>query len=485
MRSGITLGLGIVTPPTEIPELRGTSVSVLPRTTFDGAAAFATSRRSLSWRAAAATIAAVAITMAGIAVAPAALATTGAATTTTVTANPPGRVSVGTMVTLNIRVAATTTANPAPTDGPVGTVTVHSTDLPAKDITANLVAGHNSTTVSVATVPIRTVAAGTHTYQVTFTPTGPNSSAYKTSYGTTTVTVVAHATDTRLTASPATRVNIGSAVTLRAVVSANAAGSVRFSDKGKTLKDVAVRGQVAILTVTPALGKHAYQATFTPKYPLIYRASSSATVLVAATVPPATIPLVAGARGVLVALAQQRLNWSGILVRVTGTFDAGTVTAVKRLQEKFFYPQNGIIDARTMTLLTQLSVKTLPRECTNVGVALCIDKTRKVLQFVVNGKIKYSVDARFGNVAEGLATRDGLFSIQRKTGAHHLSTEFKTDMPWAMFFSGGQAVHYSKYFAAVGYNGHSHGCVNIRDYNTLYAIYHQAPLHTTVFIYSS
>ena len=36
-------------------------------------------------------------------------------------------------------------------------------------------------------------------------------------------------------------------------------------------------------------------------------------------------------------------------------------------------------------------------------------------------------------------------------------------MPYAMFFSGGQAVHYSPDFAARGYNGASHGCVNVRN----------------------
>ncbi len=38
-------------------------------------------------------------------------------------------------------------------------------------------------------------------------------------------------------------------------------------------------------------------------------------------------------------------------------------------------------------------------------------------------------------------------------------------MPFAMFFSGGQAVHYSSDFAANGYYGASHGCVNVRDYD--------------------
>ena len=46
-----------------------------------------------------------------------------------------------------------------------------------------------------------------------------------------------------------------------------------------------------------------------------------------------------------------------------------------------------------------------------------------------------------------------------------VSTLYKTPMPWAMTFSGGQAVHYSPDFAARGYNGASHGCVNVRNYD--------------------
>ena len=46
-------------------------------------------------------------------------------------------------------------------------------------------------------------------------------------------------------------------------------------------------------------------------------------------------------------------------------------------------------------------------------------------------------------------------------------------MPFAMFFSGGQAVHYSPDFAAVGYNGASHGCVNVRDYDGIAWLFDQ------------
>ncbi|WP_278257435.1 L,D-transpeptidase [Nocardioides convexus] len=59
-------------------------------------------------------------------------------------------------------------------------------------------------------------------------------------------------------------------------------------------------------------------------------------------------------------------------------------------------------------------------------------------------------------------TREGVFAIERKS-RDHVSSLYHTPMPYAMFFSRGQAVHYSSDFAARGYNGASHGCVNVRD----------------------
>ena len=58
-------------------------------------------------------------------------------------------------------------------------------------------------------------------------------------------------------------------------------------------------------------------------------------------------------------------------------------------------------------------------------------------------------------------------------------------MPFAMFFSGGQAVHYSPDFAANGYNGASHGCVNVRDYGAIASLFDQVPLGTKVVVYRS
>ena len=67
----------------------------------------------------------------------------------------------------------------------------------------------------------------------------------------------------------------------------------------------------------------------------------------------------------------------------------------------------------------------------------------------------------------------------------HVSSLYDTSMPFAMFFSGGQAVHYSPDFAAVGYAGASHGCVNIRDHAAIAAIYDQVSIGDRVVVHRS
>ena len=58
-------------------------------------------------------------------------------------------------------------------------------------------------------------------------------------------------------------------------------------------------------------------------------------------------------------------------------------------------------------------------------------------------------------------------------------------MPFAMFFSGGQAVHYSPDFASVGYNGASHGCVNVRDHAGVAWLFDQVAVGDKVVVYWS
>ena len=52
-----------------------------------------------------------------------------------------------------------------------------------------------------------------------------------------------------------------------------------------------------------------------------------------------------------------------------------------------------------------------------------------------------------------------------------------------VFLAGGQAVHYSQFFAADGYNGHSHGCVNVRDKAGVTRLFDMVSVGTKVVIY--
>ncbi|MDR0504350.1 MAG: L,D-transpeptidase [Bifidobacteriaceae bacterium] len=120
--------------------------------------------------------------------------------------------------------------------------------------------------------------------------------------------------------------------------------------------------------------------------------------------------------------------------------------------------------------------------CMSGGAVICIDKNprdRKV-RYIVNGKVKRTFDARFG--ASDTPTREGVYRVFAKS-RDQVSTLFNTAMPFAMFFSGGQAVHYSPDFAARGYNGASHGCVNIRDYSGVRWLFNKVAIGTKVVVY--
>ena len=196
---------------------------------------------------------------------------------------------------------------------------------------------------------------------------------------------------------------------------------------------------------------------------------------------------------------QQRLNWAGLYVPVTGIFDAATKKQVNHLREKFLYDENGTVSNSLWLILTSItkSKGVLPSECS--GTSLCISKSQSILRYIVNGKVVRTMDARFGPEDGGnLATANGLFAIDSKDGCYsganpddygslmancHVSTGYGTPMPWSMFFNGGQAVHYSWYFARDGYYGNSHGCINVRDWEGVKYIFDHASEGTSVYVY--
>jgi peptidoglycan hydrolase-like protein with peptidoglycan-binding domain len=206
--------------------------------------------------------------------------------------------------------------------------------------------------------------------------------------------------------------------------------------------------------------------------------------------------LQAGQRGDDVRDLQARLvatQW--LFGDVTGTYDDATVEAVRGFQGKREIPVTGKVDRRTLGLLQAMTTTPTHAEMYNLGNqpgaldarcrtgrVLCIDKTSQTLRWVVDGKVLKTLDVRFG--ASYTPTREGLFHVYTKD-VDHVSHLFGSEMPYSMFFSGGQAVHYSSDFAARGYYGASHGCVNVRDYEGLAWLFGQVQVGDDVVVYWS
>ena len=184
---------------------------------------------------------------------------------------------------------------------------------------------------------------------------------------------------------------------------------------------------------------------------------------------------------------------------VTDDYGPSTTAAVKGFQAKREIAVTGEVDQRTLDRLGAMtrtptadelanklpgSTTTSPAldpRCTT-GRAMCVDKSSSTVRWVADGKVLRTMAVRFGS--SYTPTREGLFQVNSKS-RDHVSSLYDTPMPFAMFFSGGQAVHYSPDFAARGYAGASHGCVNVRDQAGIAWLYDQVAIGDKVVIYWS
>ena len=203
-----------------------------------------------------------------------------------------------------------------------------------------------------------------------------------------------------------------------------------------------------------------------------------------------------GSSGVEVRRLQARLKqveW--YFGAVTGTYGPVTTKAVRGFQAKRQIPVTGDVDRRTLDRLRAMTRTPTEDELYNrvpkpsaagldprclTGRAICVSKRTNSLVWVVDGQARLRMDVRFGSTRT--PTREGSFSVGWKS-RNHFSSLYDTAMPYAMFFSGGQAVHYSPDFAARGYRGASHGCVNVRNLGGIQALFVQTRVGDKVIVY--
>ncbi|WP_406061468.1 L,D-transpeptidase family protein [Streptomyces sp. NBC_01077] len=192
---------------------------------------------------------------------------------------------------------------------------------------------------------------------------------------------------------------------------------------------------------------------------------------------------------------QARLRQLGHFDRApTGFYGTMTAGSVKAFQKKQGLSRTGSVDEATWQRLLGASRKPTADELkpstTNkldtpdarcmTGRVLCISKESRTLAWMIDGKVVSSMDVRFGS--ENTPTREGTFTVERKV-RQDWSRLYHTPMPLSMYFSRGQAVHYSADFAARGYNGASHGCVNVRDRAKLTTLFDQVKVGDKVVVH--
>lgn len=197
----------------------------------------------------------------------------------------------------------------------------------------------------------------------------------------------------------------------------------------------------------------------------------------------------------LVRELQARLRQLKLMtVAPTGFYGSKTTAAVKSFQSKNGLSATGGVDEPTWKKIQNATKKPTDAELRPptvnepdapdarcmTGRVMCISKESRTLSWMIDGKVVSTLDVRFGS--ENTPTREGEFKVEWKA-KDWTSTIYHTPMPYSMFFSRGQAVHYSADFAARGYAGASHGCVNVRDKAKLATLFDAVKVGDKVVVY--
>jgi peptidoglycan hydrolase-like protein with peptidoglycan-binding domain len=180
---------------------------------------------------------------------------------------------------------------------------------------------------------------------------------------------------------------------------------------------------------------------------------------------------------------QYRLRWAGAYGgAVNGVYTARTKKAVKKFQKRHGLKRSGVANTATWKVLIRTTVRgksKIPKRCKSSGWNACYDRKRHQVVLYKNGTLWNSWLVRGG--ASSSKTRTGSFSVFFRSKSH-VSSIYEAKMPFAQFFSGGQAFHAS-YLMMDPFVGHSHGCVNmyIPDAKQLWALTADKKLKVTVY----
>lgn len=196
---------------------------------------------------------------------------------------------------------------------------------------------------------------------------------------------------------------------------------------------------------------------------------------------------------------QDRLRQVGAYVGpIHGEFDTPTRLAIGRYRAQLGLPVSEVMDERTWARLLRVThnpsyadlfdalpeamdTQELDPRCL-AGKVVCISKAQKKLSYVVDGEIRFTRQARFS--MPEYESPEGDFRIWYKN-RDTISRKFgeRVPMPYAFFYDGNVAVHFSDDFARNGYDGGSHGCSQLDDYQAAKWLYEQVAVGDRVVVY--
>jgi len=252
-------------------------------------------------------------------------------------------------------------------------------------------------------------------------------------------------------------------------------------------------GLIAVLVTGVTPGAHAAPAPFQPAAGNAHRPTTVAR--------SDSYPLRVNSQGLNVRKLQQQLIWLDFDIdwkeQLTARVGETTVKALQEVTTKYFWDSQSRVDgslARRIRLLAG-TIGDLPAACMGAGIHICADKTQKLVRWVEDGKVMLTTHVRFGVMDGEHDTPEGSYNVYLKSrdAVSQINCIPKmydgclASMPFALFFNGDIAVHFSPTFSAYGYypGGGSHGCVNVRSQEDAIWMFDHTPEGTPVLVYSS
>lgn len=196
---------------------------------------------------------------------------------------------------------------------------------------------------------------------------------------------------------------------------------------------------------------------------------------------------------------QHRLTQVGIYQGpVNGEFDQPTKDAIAAFRTSIGLSAGEVMDERAWVNLrgrtrnpSYAELFTAPPASTETqdldprcltGKVVCISKEQLKMSLVVDGQIQFTRPARFAR--PGYESPVGEFRVWYMNN-ETVSSIFgeRTPMPYAIFYNGDVAIHFSDDFADNGYASGSHGCSQLKDYQVAKWLYEQMQVGDRIVVY--